>query len=85
MFQAILEFWLKKGVDGFGMDSVLKLYEDQSFPDEPKLPDTKLGDTDPNAYDHKYTLDQPETYEMLYKWRALVDKFSNESSDKLPR
>lgn len=81
---AILEFWLKKGVDGFGMDSVLKLYENETFADEPKIADSKLGDSDPNAYDHIYTIDQPETYEMLYKWRALVDKYSNET-DKQPR
>ncbi|KAL1460831.1 hypothetical protein WDU94_012774 [Cyamophila willieti] len=81
---AILEFWLKKGVDGFGMDSVLKLYEHESFADEPKVI-TALADSDPTAYDHIYTLDQPETYEMLYKWRAILDKYSNDSSDKQPR
>uniref|UniRef100_A0A8D8UYG0 alpha-glucosidase n=1 Tax=Cacopsylla melanoneura TaxID=428564 RepID=A0A8D8UYG0_9HEMI len=81
---AILEFWLQKGVDGFGMDSVLKLYEQESFPDEPKV-NVQLADTDPTAYDHIYTLDQPETYEMLYKWRGILDKYTNESTDKQSR
>lgn len=75
---------MKRGVDGFGMDSVLKLYEDATFADEPKT-NSKLLDTDPTAYDHVHTIDQPETYEMLYKWRSLVDKFSNATEDKHPR
>ncbi|KAI5748460.1 hypothetical protein M8J77_025806 [Diaphorina citri] len=83
---AILEFWLKRGVDGFGMDSVLKLYEHESFANEPRLPEAAgRPDSDPTAYDHIYTIDQPETYEMLYKWRTLVEKFGNQSADRQPR
>ena len=55
----ILKFWTDKGVDGFRMDAVPFLFEDQEFKDEPlsgKTDDLQ----DYNYLDHIYTWNFPE-------------------------
>lgn len=71
----VLKFWLELGIDGFRMDAAPYYYEDQRFLDEPL---SGLTD-DPNAYNYTkkiYTRDQPETYEIVRSWRALLDEYS---------
>lgn len=78
--KAILHYWLDKGISGFRIDSVPSLFEkveaDGSFLDEPRS-----YNPDCDAHDHCYlrniyTEDQPETYDMVYQWRKLVDDYS---------
>ncbi|XP_070504536.1 maltase A1-like [Chironomus tepperi] len=78
--KAILIYWLEKGVSGFRIDAIPALFEkveaDGSFQDEPRS-----YNTDCDAHDHCYlkniyTEDQPETYDMVYQWRKLVDDYS---------
>ncbi|XP_046471317.1 alpha-glucosidase-like isoform X2 [Neodiprion pinetum] len=71
----IMEFWLDRGIDGFRVDSIMTLFEDATFPDEPLSGTTD----DPTDYDyllHYYTLDQIETYEMVAQWRELLDDYA---------
>lgn len=74
----VLTFWLDKGVDGFRIDAIPHLFEaqneDGSFPDEPV---SGLTD-DPTGIDYYtriYTRDLPETYDMAYQWRELLDDY----------
>lgn len=78
--KAILTYWLEKGVSGFRIDAIPALFEkveaDGSFLDEPRS-----YNLDCDAHDHCYlqniyTEDQPETYDMVYQWRKLVDDYS---------
>uniref|UniRef100_A0A182JC45 alpha-glucosidase n=1 Tax=Anopheles atroparvus TaxID=41427 RepID=A0A182JC45_ANOAO len=74
----ILTFWLDKGVDGFRIDAVPTLYEDVELRDEP--PSGLTDDTEDTLYlKHIYTQDLPETVEMVYQWRALVDAYQKEN------
>lgn len=57
--QNVLEFWLKKGADGFRIDAVSQLFEDPAFVDDPII---------------KNNL--PQTYELVDKWRKLIDNFT---------
>jgi alpha-glucosidase len=75
----VLLFWLEKGVDGFRIDAIPFIFEtvndDGSFPDEPVsgLCDDIYG----TCYlSHIYTKDLPETYNLLYDWRDLVDNYT---------
>ncbi|XP_050091270.1 maltase 2-like [Anopheles aquasalis] len=73
----ILTFWLDKGVDGFRIDAVPTLYEDTQLRDEPASGLTEDTE-DTNYLLHIYTQDLPETVEMVYEWRELVDAYQRE-------
>ena len=69
----VLRFWLRRGVSGFRMDAVSRLFEDPAFHDDPILPG-KNAFGDPNI-EHKYTQDLPEVHDVLREVRALVDTY----------
>lgn len=73
-----LIFWMKQGVDGFRLDAVPYLFEDETFPDEPVINAT-LEITYSNL-DHIYTQNQPKTYELLKNWSAVIDSFSKKEN-----
>ncbi|KAL7738177.1 hypothetical protein ACLKA6_006516 [Drosophila palustris] len=78
----VLRFWLSKGVAGFRIDAVPHVFEiapDASgqFRDEPR----NDWNNDPDDYgylQHIYTVDQPETINLVYEWRAVLDEFHDE-------
>jgi alpha-glucosidase len=71
----VMKFWLDKGVDGFRMDAVSRLFEDPNLHDDPYLPGTNaFGDRN---IQHKYTDDLPETHEVFRELRKLVDSYPN--------
>lgn len=73
-----MRFWLDKGVDGFRIDAVPHLCEDQRFLNEPLTGNTD----DVNNYgyvDHIYTKDQPKTYEIVKQWREVLDEYKIEN------
>jgi alpha-glucosidase len=71
--EGVLEFWMKKGVAGFRIDAVSRLFEDPDLHDDPYLPGT-------NAYgdrniEHKYTDNYPEVHDILKELRRVVGKY----------
>jgi alpha-glucosidase len=69
----VLDFWMKRGVAGFRIDAVSRLFEDPNLHDDPYLPGR-------NAYgdrniQHKYTDDLPEVNDVLKQVRRVVDKY----------
>ncbi|KAK4878601.1 hypothetical protein RN001_011107 [Aquatica leii] len=71
----VLTYWLDLGVDGFRVDIISAMFEDSEFPDEPL---SNIPGASPNDYNylvHPYTNDQPETYDMVYQWRELLDRY----------
>ncbi|KAM8713399.1 hypothetical protein ACLKA7_013676 [Drosophila subpalustris] len=77
----VIKFWLAKGVSGFRIDAIPYLFEVDldrynQYPDEPLSNDTACPDSNDHCYtQHIYTQDQPETVDMIYQWRELVDEF----------
>ncbi|QMV18624.1 DUF3459 domain-containing protein [Granulicella sp. 5B5] len=69
----VLRFWMDKGVSGFRIDAVSRLFEDPQLRNDPSLPGTNAFG-DPNIQ-HKYTDDLPEVHDMLRAMRAVVDKY----------
>nr|AYV99560.1 venom polypeptide [Dolopus genitalis] len=84
MMADVLKFWLQKGVYGFRIDAVPHVFECVGMPDEPRNNDVKDPE-DWSFLQHTCTVDQPETIEMVYEWREIMDKFTQESEDKVPR
>ncbi|XP_053985159.1 alpha-glucosidase-like [Hylaeus volcanicus] len=72
----IMRFWLDKGVDGFRVDAVNHLCEDNRFLDEPLS--GKTSNPDMSDYTVKiYTEDQPQTYEVVRGWREVLDEYKD--------
>jgi alpha-glucosidase len=68
----VLRFWMDRGVAGFRIDAVSRLYEDPGLRDDPILPG-KNAYGDPNIK-HKYTDDLPEVHDTLREMRGVVDQ-----------
>jgi alpha-glucosidase len=69
----VLDFWMKRGVAGFRIDAVSRLYEDPNLHDDPYLPGhNAYGDRN---IQHKYTDDLPEVHDVLREVRSVVDKY----------
>lgn len=74
----VLSFWLKKGVDGFRVDSAAYLFENlNGTMDEPANGKSELNDY--NNYDHIHTTYQPESYEIMTSWREVLDAVSEDT------
>ncbi|XP_055372352.1 maltase A1-like [Condylostylus longicornis] len=74
----VLRYWLNKGVAGFRVDAVPWCFEvapkNGEYPDEP--PSGFTQDKEEAAYlSHIYTQDQPETVDMVFQWRQLLDDY----------
>jgi alpha-glucosidase len=69
----VLRFWLDRGVAGFRIDAVSRLFEDPGLHDDPILPGTNAYG-DPNI-EHKYTDNLPEVHDVLREMRQVVDKY----------
>nr|XP_018909206.1 PREDICTED: maltase 2-like [Bemisia tabaci] len=77
----VMKFWLNAGVDGFRVDSVNTLVEDDRFLDEPRsfLPGARPGSI--FYHNHIFTQNQPETYEIIRKFRAFLDDYARSEAE----
>ncbi|KAJ9585850.1 hypothetical protein L9F63_020492 [Diploptera punctata] len=76
-----IRFWLDKGVDGFRVDAVPYLFEDQELRDEPLSGDSSALPTEANYLNHIYTQNLPGTYDMVQQWREVVDQKTAETGE----
>ncbi|HPM75831.1 MAG TPA: alpha-glucosidase [bacterium] len=67
-----IRFWLDKGVDGFRLDLINYLLEDENFRDNPRL---LAGWYMGKLQDTTYTRDLPETHAVLKEFRRLTDEY----------
>lgn len=70
----VLVFWMERGVDGFRIDAIDQLFEDDRFLDEPVAYPEIEDHLDPDYLEHIYTKNMPETYDMVQQWREVLDK-----------
>ncbi len=69
----VLDFWMQKGVAGFRIDAVSRLFEDPQMRDDPYLPGINVyGDRN---IKHLYTDDLPQVHDVLKEVRRVVDKY----------
>lgn len=80
----VLRFWLNKGIAGFRIDAVPYLFESGEFEgryrDEPESKATNDKEN-PAFLTHTQTMDQPETYDMIYQWRAVLDEYTRKDNE----
>lgn len=76
-FDAIIEFWLDRGVAGFRIDVANGLYHDRELRDNPHNPRAHIMDTEVQGrygIEHIYNFNQPEVHEVYRNWRTLAEK-----------
>jgi alpha-glucosidase len=71
----VMRFWLKRGVDGFRLDAIWHLIEDEQFRDNPKNPDYRPGDPPESHLLPVYSGDRPEVHDALRAMRQVIDEF----------
>lgn len=76
--QNVMQFWLDQGVDGFRLDAVAHLFEDEALRDE-MVKDEDATD-EYSQLDHKYTFNLPEVLDVLREFRIVLDKNSENST-----
>ncbi len=72
-----MEFWLKRGVDGFRLDTVNYYFHDEKLRSNPPYPQAD-GRPASNPYDmqhHVYSKTRPENIAFLMRLRALLDRY----------
>ncbi|XP_013110939.2 maltase A3 [Stomoxys calcitrans] len=78
----VFRFWLRRGASGFRVDAVPNVFEIApdaygNYPDEPRNPSVN----DPEDYmyhEHIYTVNQPETIDMVYQFRQVLEEMDAE-------
>ncbi len=77
-FEAIIEFWLGRGADGFRIDVAHALAKHPELPDLP--PAAVRGEADPDdlmtvfdRLEHVYDSNRPEVLEIYRRWREVAD------------
>ena len=73
----VLRFWMRRGVDGFRVDVIWLLAEDERFLDEPENSAWTPGTVEHARLEHTYTQDQPETHAYIRELRAVLDEFDD--------
>lgn len=67
----IARFWFKRGVAGFRLDAVDRIYEDPDFRDEP----VNINPDGTQTLEEIYTRDLPELHNVLRHLRTLSDEY----------
>ncbi|CAI6365308.1 unnamed protein product [Macrosiphum euphorbiae] len=80
----IIKFWLDRGVVGFRFDALRHLYESDSLLDEPCLMTEEECKINYVSLNHTYTVDQPETIEIIREWREFVDNYTRSNNRPIP-
>ena len=71
----VMRFWLQRGVDGFRVDAVTNLVEDELLRDDPKNTDHRRGMPPDAVLRRVFTKDRPETHEIVREMRDVLDEF----------
>ena len=75
-FDAVLRFWLDRGVDGFRIDVAHGLVKTDGLPDA----DLPYGfTTDPTSLSPMW--DQPGVHDIYRRWRTIADEYAHHGED----
>ncbi|XP_059243333.1 neutral and basic amino acid transport protein rBAT-like, partial [Mustela nigripes] len=76
----IIQFWLKKGVDGFSFDAVKFLLEAEHLRDEAQVNKAQIPDTVTHYWElyHDFTTTQVGMHDIVRSFRQTMDQYSRE-------
>ncbi|CAB3372311.1 Hypothetical predicted protein [Cloeon dipterum] len=78
----VLRFWLENGMDGFRVDAPGHIVEHIDFLDEPPTNDPNCPPMQFCQLQHIYTMNQPETLDILWEFRQVVEEYELTSREK---
>jgi alpha-glucosidase len=73
----VLRFWFRRGVDGFRVDAIHQLIEDDRLRDNPPDANWRPGMSPARRLLRAYTMDQPEVHEAIAAMRQVADSFGD--------
>jgi alpha-glucosidase len=73
----VLRFWFERGVDGFRVDAIHHLIEDEALRDNPPNPDWLPGMSPARSVIRMRTMDQPEVHDAILAMRRVADEFGD--------
>lgn len=79
-----MRFWLEVGLDGFRVDAMPYLFEDEALRDEPTVNRTALQQGEYLGLEHVHTYNLPEVLCVMAKFRNTMDAYSGQT-DKVRR
>ena len=71
----VLRFWFERGVDGFRVDAIHHLIEDEQLRDNPPDPRWRPGMPPKERWAPIRTIDQPETHVAIKEMRRVADGY----------
>jgi alpha-glucosidase len=71
----VLRFWLDRGVDGFRVDAIHHLIEDERLRDNPPDPEWRPGQPPARRLARIYTTDRDEVHDAIAAMRAVADSY----------
>lgn len=73
----VLRFWFDRGVDGFRVDAIHHLIEDQQLRDNPPNPAWHERMSPARRVTRMRTMDQPEVHEAIAAMREVADQYDD--------
>lgn len=73
----VLRFWLDRGVDGFRVDAIHHLLEDEECRDNPPDPEWRAGMPPNRRWLRIRTIDQPGVHASIRAMRRVADSYSD--------
>jgi alpha-glucosidase len=73
----VLRFWFERGVDGFRVDAIHHLFEDEELRDNPPNLDWREGMSPARSVIRAYTMDQPEVHDAIAAMRRVADGYED--------
>jgi alpha-glucosidase len=73
----VLRFWLDRGVDGFRIDVITHLLEDERLRDNPPNPSYRPGQPTEASQLATHTVDQPGLQGIVGEMRALIEEYEH--------
>jgi alpha-glucosidase len=73
----VLRFWLERGVDGFRVDAIHMLVEDEELRDNPPNPTWREGMSPARRLIRVHTTDHPLTHDLITGMRRVADEFED--------